>query len=148
MTFSLEFFGAAGGVTGSRTLVKFDGYQALVDCGLFQGPKDIRQKNRDVLLAPDKRVDAIVLTHAHLDHSGYLPRFFNQGWRGPIFCSEGTADLLRPGCRGSIYQRRSHHWREYGSILFSAPQWNKNSDLQRGPRAQSKPHHKTAGPYQ
>ena len=103
MTFSLEFLGAAGGVTGSRTLVKFDGYQALVDCGLFQGPKNIRQKNWDVLLSPDKKVDSVVLTHAHLDHSGYLPRFFNQGWRGPVYCSEGTADLLPVMLRDAAY---------------------------------------------
>jgi metallo-beta-lactamase family protein len=94
MTFSLDFLGAAGGVTGSRTLVRFDGYQILLDCGLFQGPKEIRQKNWDPVLMPEKKVDAVVLTHAHLDHSGFLPRFFKQGWRGPIYCSEGTADLL------------------------------------------------------
>lgn len=94
MTFMLNFLGASGGVTGSRTLLRFDGYQVLVDCGLFQGPKEVRQKNWDTLLTPDLKVDAIVLTHAHLDHSGYLPRFFAQGWRGPIYCSEGTADLL------------------------------------------------------
>ena len=76
MTFSLQFLGAAGGVTGSRTLVKFDGYQVLVDCGLFQGPKEVRQMNWDELRSPASKVDAVVLTHAHLDHSGFLPRFF------------------------------------------------------------------------
>lgn len=103
MTFSLEFLGAAGGVTGSRSLVRFDGFQILLDCGLFQGPKEIRQKNWDPVLMPEKKVDAVVLTHAHLDHSGFLPRFFKQGWRGPIHCSEGTADLLPILLRDAAY---------------------------------------------
>ena len=103
MTFSLEFLGAAGGVTGSRTLVRFDGYKVLVDCGLFQGPKAVRQMNWDELREPSNKVQAVVLTHAHLDHSGYLPRFFRQGWRGPILCSEGTADLLPVMLRDAAY---------------------------------------------
>jgi len=103
MTFSLDFLGAVGGVTGSRTLIRFDGYQALVDCGLFQGPKEIRQKNWDPMLMPEKKVNAVVLTHAHLDHTGFLPRFFKQGWRGPVYCSEGTADLLPVMLRDAAY---------------------------------------------
>jgi metallo-beta-lactamase family protein len=103
MTFNIEFLGAVGGVTGSRTLVRFDGYQVLVDCGLFQGPKDIKQKNWDPLLVPEKTVAAVVLTHAHLDHSGFLPRFFRQGWRGPVYCSTGTADLLPVMLRDAAY---------------------------------------------
>lgn len=94
MSVQLQFLGAAGGVTGSRTLVKYEGSTILVDCGLFQGPKEIRQRNREPMLDRDTRVDAVVLTHAHLDHSGYLPRFYREGFRGPVFCSEGTADLL------------------------------------------------------
>jgi metallo-beta-lactamase family protein len=103
MTFTMDFLGAAGGVTGSRTLVKFDGYSVLVDCGLFQGPKEIRQKNWEQMLPPATNVSAVVLTHAHLDHSGYLPRFFRQGWRGPIYCSEGTAALLPVMLRDAAY---------------------------------------------
>jgi metallo-beta-lactamase family protein len=103
MTFILDFLGATGGVTGSRTLLRFDGYQVLVDCGLFQGPKEIRQKNWDPMLPPTAKVDAVVLTHAHLDHSGYLPRLFGQGWRGPIYCSEGTAELLPVMLRDAAY---------------------------------------------
>lgn len=103
MSFDLDFLGATGGVTGSRTLVRFDGYQVLVDCGLFQGPKEIRQKNWDPTLMPEKKAEAVVLTHAHLDHSGLLPRFFRLGWRGPIYCSEGTADLLPIMLRDAAY---------------------------------------------
>lgn len=94
MSVSLKFLGAAGGVTGSRTLVEFNGRKILIDCGLFQGPKEIRAKNRERLLTPDLKIDAVVLTHAHLDHSGFLPRLHREGYRGPIFCSEGTFDLL------------------------------------------------------
>lgn len=103
MTFSMDFLGASGGVTGSRTLVRFDGFAALVDCGLFQGPKEVRQKNWEAMLDPKVKIDCVVLTHAHLDHSGYLPRLFGQGWRGPVYCSEGTAALLPVMLRDAAY---------------------------------------------
>lgn len=103
MSVQLQFLGAAGGVTGSRTLLKYEGTTLLVDCGLFQGPKDIRQRNREPMLAPGTHVDAVVLTHAHLDHSGYLPRFYREGFRGPVYCSEGTADLLPVMLKDAAY---------------------------------------------
>jgi len=92
----LEFFGAAGEVTGSRTVLQFAGSTILVDCGLFQGRKEIKGKNWEPCCEPvPSKIDAVVLTHAHLDHSGYLPRLWKQGFRGRIFCSKGTADLVR-----------------------------------------------------
>ena len=91
--FQLEFLGAAGGVTGSRTLVRFRSETILVDCGLFQGPKEIRAMNWDPFSKSAVSIDHVVLTHAHLDHSGYLPRLVNQGFNRPVYCSEGTADL-------------------------------------------------------
>ena len=94
MSIQLEFLGAAGGVTGSRTLIRADEKKFLVDCGLFQGPKAVREQNRQPLLPDGTNVDGVILTHGHLDHSGYLPRFHREGFRGPIYCSEGTADLL------------------------------------------------------
>ena len=94
MSIALEFLGAAGGVTGSRTLLRFEGFTLLVDCGLFQGPKEVRMRNREPMLPEGTNVDAMILTHAHLDHSGYLPRFYREGYRGPVYCSEGTGDLL------------------------------------------------------
>ena len=103
MSVQLEFLGAAGGVTGSRTLIKWEGKTFLIDCGLFQGPKDARQRNREPMLAAGTKVDAIILTHAHLDHSGYLPRFYREGYRGPIYCSDGTADLLPVLLKDSAY---------------------------------------------
>jgi metallo-beta-lactamase family protein len=95
MTFTLQFLGANATVTGSRTLVEADGARLLVDCGLFQGYKPLRLRNwADFPLDPAS-LDAIVLTHAHLDHSGYLPRLVRLGFRGKIWCTPGTAALCR-----------------------------------------------------
>jgi metallo-beta-lactamase family protein len=90
----IEFFGASGTVTGSRTLLKSPDTSVLVDCGLFQGTRDLRNKNWE---RPDSkliRAKSIVLTHAHLDHSGFLPRLVRQGFQGPIHVTHATADLL------------------------------------------------------
>jgi len=92
---SLEFFGAAGEVTGSRTLMRYDHRTTLVDCGLFQGPKHSREKNWARFAVAPADINSVVLTHAHLDHSGWLPRLWKQGFRGPVHCSEGTADIAR-----------------------------------------------------
>jgi metallo-beta-lactamase family protein len=92
---SLTFLGAAGTVTGSRYLIETDGHRVLVDCGLFQGLKDLRLRNWEPLPIDADRVEAVVLTHAHVDHCGYLPRLVAQGFRGRIFCTGGTADLCR-----------------------------------------------------
>lgn len=91
----LKFLGAFGGVTGSRTLVSFGGTDILVDCGLFQGPKEVRQLNWEEMPVDLSRLKAVILTHAHLDHIGYLPRLYRQGFRGKIYCSQGTSDLAR-----------------------------------------------------
>jgi metallo-beta-lactamase family protein len=89
----LHLLGAAGCVTGSRTLVHGDGATLLVDCGLFQGFKALRARNWRPLPVPPRDVDAVLLTHAHIDHSGYLPRLVNEGFRGPVWCTRATADL-------------------------------------------------------
>jgi metallo-beta-lactamase family protein len=90
---SLTFLGAAGTVTGSKHLLELDGRRILIDCGLFQGLKELRLRNWGALLVDPARIDAVVLTHAHLDHSGYLPRFVAAGFRGRVFCTPGTRDL-------------------------------------------------------
>jgi metallo-beta-lactamase family protein len=95
MQVSLSFLGAAEGVTGSRCLVEFEKNKWLIDCGLFQGQKATRDRNRDPFQPAPNRIQNIILTHAHLDHSGYLPRIFKEGYDGPVFCTEGTADLCR-----------------------------------------------------
>jgi metallo-beta-lactamase family protein len=92
---SLQFLGAAGTVTGSRYLLRIGGRQLLLDCGLFQGLKDLRLRNWAPPGFDPSSIDAVVLSHAHLDHSGYLPLLVRMGFRGPIFCTAGTADLAR-----------------------------------------------------
>ena len=91
---TLRFLGAAGTVTGSKYLVSANGRQILLDCGLFQGPKELRQRNWSNPPIEAGRIDAVVLSHAHIDHSGGLPLLVRHGFRGPIFCTPGTADLL------------------------------------------------------
>lgn len=91
----LKFLGAAETVTGSRTLFQTGNKKYLVDCGLFQGPKEFRMKNWDDFPIDPKDIDAVILTHAHIDHSGYLPKLVREGFTGPIYCSQATADLLQ-----------------------------------------------------
>ncbi len=90
----LTFLGAAGTVTGSKYLVESDGVQLLVDCGIFQGRKELRLRNWEKPPFDVQSIDAIVLTHAHIDHSGYLPLVTKLGYRGPIYCTAATKDLL------------------------------------------------------
>jgi metallo-beta-lactamase family protein len=92
---SITFLGAAQTVTGSKYLLDTGQSKILVDCGLFQGLKELRERNWQGLPILATDVDAIVLTHAHLDHCGYLPRLVSQGFRGRIFCTAGTLDLCR-----------------------------------------------------
>jgi metallo-beta-lactamase family protein len=89
----VSFLGAAGTVTGSRHLVEIGSKRILLDCGLFQGLKALRLRNREPLGVDPAELDAVVLTHAHLDHTGYLPVLVKQGFTGPIHCTEPTADL-------------------------------------------------------
>ena len=91
----LAFLGAAGTVTGSKTLVTHEGKQVLVDCGLFQGYKNLRLMNWDPFPFDPKQLDAVVLTHAHLDHSGALPLLVKRGFRGPVFATPSTIDVCR-----------------------------------------------------
>ena len=85
--------GAARTVTGSKYLLEHDGKRVLVDCGLFQGLKELRVRNWEQFPIPPREIDAVVLTHAHLDHVGYLPRLRADGYRGRIFCTAGTKEL-------------------------------------------------------
>jgi metallo-beta-lactamase family protein len=89
----LTFLGATGTVTGSRYLVKAGGATLLVDCGLFQGLKQLRLRNREPFPVDVTEIDAVILTHAHLDHSGYLPLLIRNGFSGPVLCTPATRAL-------------------------------------------------------
>jgi Cft2 family RNA processing exonuclease len=92
---SLTSLGGAGTVTGSKHLIEHDGRRLLFDCGLFQGPRELRELNWKVLPVDARSVDRVVLTHAHLDHSGYLPKLVRDGFRGPIYATPATIDVAR-----------------------------------------------------
>lgn len=91
----LTFLGATETVTGSKYLIEVAGLRILVDCGLFQGTKNLRLRNWSLLPIDAATLDAVILTHAHIDHSGYLPLLARAGYRGPVFATPGTADLCR-----------------------------------------------------
>ena len=91
----LSFFGATQTVTGSRYLLACDRGRLLIDCGLFQGYKHLRLKNWAPLPFDPATLDAVLLTHAHLDHSGYLPVLVKQGFKGPIYATRATIELCR-----------------------------------------------------
>jgi metallo-beta-lactamase family protein len=92
---TLRFLGAAGTVTGSKYWIEAGGRHVLLDCGLFQGLKQLRLRNWAPPPFPLAALDAVLLSHAHIDHSGYLPLLAREGYRGPIYCTPATADLLR-----------------------------------------------------
>jgi metallo-beta-lactamase family protein len=92
---TLTCLGAARTVTGSKHLLEVDGHRILVDCGLFQGLKELRERNWQALPLPATGIGTVVLTHAHLDHCGYVPRLVAQGFRGRVFCTPATASLAR-----------------------------------------------------
>jgi metallo-beta-lactamase family protein len=89
----LTFMGAAGTVTGSKYLLEHGDHRVLVDCGLFQGLKQLRLRNWDRLPLQPRAIDAVVLTHAHIDHSGYLPALAREGFHGPVDSTQGTREL-------------------------------------------------------
>jgi metallo-beta-lactamase family protein len=91
----ITFLGAAGTVTGSKYLVEAGGKRLLVDCGLFQGSKELQQRNWNNLLIDPASIDWVLLTHAHLDHTGYIPRLVQNGFRGPIYSNAATHELCQ-----------------------------------------------------
>ena len=103
MTLTLTSLGGAGTVTGSRHLLEYNGQRLMIDCGLFQGYKALRERNWAPFPIDPKSIDAIILTHAHIDHSGYLPKLVKDGYRGPVYCSSATKDLCEILLRDSAY---------------------------------------------
>jgi metallo-beta-lactamase family protein len=90
---TITFLGGAGTVTGSKMLLDVNGKKILIDCGLFQGLKELRLQNRAPFPIAPSQIDTLILTHAHLDHSGYIPLFVKNGFRGKIHCTHPTKDL-------------------------------------------------------
>ena len=95
MNVRARFLGAAGSVTGSRHYLEIDDFRLLVDCGLFQGLKELRLLNWEPFPIDPAEIDAIVITHAHIDHTGYLPKLVKEGFEGPVYCTEATMELMK-----------------------------------------------------
>ena len=91
----ITFYGGVGTVTGSKYLLESNGRKVLVDCGLFQGLKELRERNWAEQPFDPTEIDAVIITHAHIDHTGFLPRLVKLGFKGKVFTSNGTADLLK-----------------------------------------------------
>jgi metallo-beta-lactamase family protein len=112
----IRFLGATETVTGSKYLLRADGRNLLVDCGLFQGLKSLRLRNWARLPIRPKQIDAVLMTHAHLDHSGYLPLLVKNGFNGPVYASSGTRDLcgvLLPDA-GHLQEEEAYYANKYG----------------------------------
>jgi metallo-beta-lactamase family protein len=124
----IQFLGAAGVVTGSKHLINTaadpsgtNGFQALIDCGLFQGQKEWRERNWRDTPVPAKEIDAVVLTHAHLDHSGWIPRLVKEGFRGAIYATPATVDLC------AILLPDSGHLQEEDAAFYNKTRKSKHT---------------------
>jgi metallo-beta-lactamase family protein len=95
MKVKLKFLGGAKTVTGSRYLLEVGDHKILVDCGLFQGLKDLRLRNWDRFPVEPSEINTVILTHAHIDHTGYLPKLVKEGFNGPIYCTFPTLELTK-----------------------------------------------------
>ena len=136
----LSFIGGARTVTGSKTLIDTPEARVLVDCGLFQGRKQLRQANWNPFPVPVESIDAIVLTHAHIDHCGFLPRLWRLGFRGPVYCTQGTrslAGVVLPDC-GYLQEEEANYANRMGyskhdpaEPLFTALHATETLDLMR-----------------
>lgn len=124
MDIRVRFLGAAQSVTGSKYLLEVDDHKILVDCGLFQGLKELRLKNWDAFPIDIYTINQVVLTHAHLDHTGYLPKLFKEGYVGPVFCSNATEELVQLILLDSakLQEEEAHFARKKGYSKHADPQ--------------------------
>ncbi|MEO1053070.1 MAG: MBL fold metallo-hydrolase [Bacteroidota bacterium] len=124
MNVTVKFLGGARTVTGSKFLLEIDGFAILVDCGLFQGMKKLRLRNWDDFPYPVDKIDAVIITHSHIDHTGYLPRLVKEGFAGPIYCTDATQDLMTIMLKDSAkLQEEEAEWaRKKGYSKHTAPQ--------------------------
>ncbi|HTR23136.1 MAG TPA: MBL fold metallo-hydrolase [Terriglobales bacterium] len=123
----IQFLGAAGTVTGSKHLINttFDssgeqGFQVLIDCGMFQGQKEWRERNWQDTPVPAREIDAVILTHAHLDHCGWIPRLVKEGFRGPIYATQPTIELC------SVVLPDSGHLQEEDAAFYNKRKTSKH----------------------
>lgn len=121
---SLQFLGGAGTVTGSRYLLETNGRRVLIDCGLFQGYKQLRDRNRAAFPVPPETIDTVLPTHAHLDHSGYIPALVRNGFRGKVICTPATAELC------SLLLPDSGHLQEEEARFAKNRGYSKHADPQ------------------
>ncbi len=121
MSVTLQFLGAAETVTGSRFLVRTERARVLVDCGLFQGAKALRLRNWEPFPIPPRELDAVVLTHAHIDHAGFVPRLVAEGFRGPVFATRGSEALC------AVVLPDSGRLHEEDASVANAEGWSKHS---------------------
>lgn len=145
MTLDLRFLGGAGTVTGSKYLLEHGGERLMIDCGLFQGHKVLRLRNRAPLDVPPDTIGAVVLTHAHLDHSGYVPLLVKEGFTGRIWASAGTRDLaniLLPDS-GRIQEEDAQYANQHGFSRHEVaePLYTERDALQSLKRFQTAPLH-------
>src|SRR6185369_4901292 len=123
----IQFLGAAGTVTGSKHLLNVSGdpggagAQFLIDCGLFQGQKEWRQRNWEPSPIPPNQIEAVILTHAHLDHCGYIPRLVKQGFAGPIYATPATVDLA------AVVLQDSGHLQEEDAAYYNKTRASKHT---------------------
>jgi len=111
MLAKITFLGATGNVTGSKYLLETGGKKLLIDCGLFQGLKELRLRNWEPFPISPSAIDAVILTHAHIDHCGYLPRLTRQGFKGPVYCTHATRAFCELLLRDSAHlQEEDARW--------------------------------------
>lgn len=124
MNVNLKFLGGAKTVTGSRYLLEIDNYKILVDCGLFQGLKELRLRNWDNFPISPEEINMVILTHAHIDHTGYLPKLVKEGFNGPIYCTFPTLELTKILLKdsGKLQEEEANYAQKKGYSRHEKPQ--------------------------
>ena len=130
MTIQLQFLGAVGTVTGSQFLLSTDAHRILVDCGMFQGSPEEVSRNRMAFAFDPAEIDALLLTHAHLDHCGRIPALVAAGYHGPVIATGGTVDLAEIVLRDSakLQEEAENRWRRRHPDAAPAPDTEEADD--------------------
>jgi metallo-beta-lactamase family protein len=126
----LTFVGAAGTVTGSKHLLAFGGKHVYVDCGMFQGSRETQALNDAPLPVPPAQTDAIVVTHGHIDHVGYLPKIVHDGFRGPVYCTPATAGLIEIVLEDAAHLQQHLAERGFQHERHAPPPFYDDADVQ------------------